>query len=194
MRYALLFLLLATPALAQTPPPAAQPAKPASGSVKQNPALGKHDSNAPIHVSSDSFGSDVKAENGDYVGNVVVTQGDMKMRADRMHFDTSKGDLSIITAAGHVVVDGPKGTGTGDNGVYDLGTRIVTLTGKVVLTKQKDVMRGTKLVMDMNTNLAHLTADGSQGGRVQAELIPKQRAQAGATDGTAPKPADSSGK
>lgn len=191
MKYALLFLLFATPALAQTPPSAA---KPATGSVKQNLGLGKHDSNAPVQISSDSFGSDVKAENGDYTGNVIVTQGDMKMHADRMHFDTSKGDLSIITATGHVVVDGPRGTGTGDHGVYDLGTRLVTLTGHVVLTKQKDVMRGTKLVMDMNTNLAHLTADGTQGGRVQAVLIPKQRAQSGAADGTAPKPADSSEK
>lgn len=193
MRHALLFLLLATPAFAQTPAPAAKPVK-TSGSAQQNLGLGKHDSDAPINVSSDSFGSDVKAENGDYVGNVIVTQSDMKMRADRMHFDTRKGNLSIITATGHVVVDAPNGTGTGDNGTYDLNTRLVTLTGHVVLTKLKDVMRGTKLVMDMNTNLAHLTADGSQGGRVQAVLIPKQHPQSGAASGTAPKPADNSGK
>jgi lipopolysaccharide export system protein LptA len=192
MKYALLFLLFATSALAQASAPVSTPAK-VSGSAKQNLGLGKHDSNAPVSVSSDSFGSDIKAENGDYVGNVIVTQGDMKMHADRMHFDTAKGDLSIITATGHVVVDGPRGTGTGDHGIYDLGTRLVTLTGHVVLTKQKDVMRGTKLVMDMNTNLAHLTADGAPGGRVQAVLIPKQRDRAGAADGTAPKPADNSG-
>ncbi|HEY1836122.1 MAG: lipopolysaccharide transport periplasmic protein LptA [Rhizomicrobium sp.] len=190
MRYAVLLLLVATPAFAQAP--AAKPAK--TSGVEHNLGLGKHDRNAPVHISSDSFGSDVKAENGDYIGNVLVTQGDLKMRADRMHFDTSKGDLSIITATGHVVVDGPRGTGTGDRGIYDLGTRLVTLTGHVVLTKQKDVMRGTKLVMDMNTNLAHLTADGSQGGRVQAVLIPKQHPQSGEADGTPPKSPDNSGK
>jgi lipopolysaccharide export system protein LptA len=48
--------------------------------------------------------------------------------------------------------------------------------------------------MDMNTNLAHLTADGSQGGRVQAVLIPKQHPEKGAADGTAPKPQDNSEK
>lgn len=193
MRYAFLFLLLTAPALAQTPPPAATPAK-TGGSAKQHMGLGKHDSDAPISIWSDSFGSDVKAENGDYVGNVVVQQTDVKMRADRMHFDTTKGDLSVITAIGHVVVDAPNGTGTGDHGVYDLSTRLVTLTGHVVLTKKKDVMRGTKLVMDLNTNLAHLTADGSQGGRVQAVLIPKQHPEKGTADGTAPNPADNSGK
>jgi lipopolysaccharide export system protein LptA len=193
MKYALLFLLFATPAFAQTPAPAVKPAK-TNGSVQQNLGLGKHDSNAPIDVSSDSFGSDVKAENGDYVGNVIVTQGNMKMRSDRMHFDTSKGSLSVITATGHVVVNAPNGTGTGDHGVYDLNTHLVTLTGHVVLTKQKDVMRGTKLVMDLSTNLAHLTADGSQGGRVHASFIPKQHPQSGAADGAPPKPQDNSGK
>jgi lipopolysaccharide export system protein LptA len=183
---ALTALLLATPAFAQQ---AAAPAKPAA-----NPMLGKHDNSAPIHVAADNFGSDVKAENGDYVGNVIITQGDMKMRADRVHFDTTKGNLSIITAFGNVVVDAPNGTGTGDHGVYDLETHLVTLTGKVVLTKQKNVMRGTKLVMDLTTNLAHLTADGSQHGRVEATLIPKQQDKKGGTAGNAPKPADNSGK
>ena len=179
-------LLLAAPAFAQQPTP---PAKPAA-----NPVLGKHDSSAPIHIAADNFGSDVKAENGDYIGNVIITQGDMKMRADRVHFDTSKGDLSIVTANGNVVVDAPNGTGTGDHGVYDLGTHLVTLTGKVVLTKQKNVMRGTKLVMDLNTNLAHLTADSTQHGRVEAVLMPKQQDRKGGTTGTAPKPETGPGK
>lgn len=179
-------LLLAAPAFAQS---AATPAKPASDSL-----LGKHDRDAPVHVSADNLGSDVKTENGDFVGNVIITQGDMKMRADRVHFDTTKGDLSVVTAIGNVVVNAPTGTGTGDHGVYDLSTHLVTLTGKVVLTKQNNVMRGTKLVMDLNTNLAHLTADASQHGRVEAVLIPKQQGQKGGATGTAPKPADNSGK
>ena len=179
-------LLLATPAFAQQTP---APAKPTSDSL-----LGKHDRGAPVHIVADNLGSNVKTENGDFVGNVIITQGDMKMRADRVHFDTTKGDLSVITAIGNVVVNAPNGTGTGDHGVYDLGTHLVTLTGKVVLTKKNDVMRGTKLVMDLNTNLAHLTADGSQHGRVEAVLIPKQQGQKGGTAGTTPKPADNSGK
>jgi hypothetical protein len=33
-------------------------------------------------------------------------------------------------------------------------------------------MRGTLLVVDMNSGLAHLTAKGMQGGRVQSTLVP----------------------
>lgn len=187
----LLAVLAATSALAQQP---AVPAKPTSNAT-QNLGLGKHDKNAPIYLSSDSFGSDVKVENGDYVGNVIVTQGDMKMRADRMHFDTTNGDVSVITATGNVVVNEPNGTGTGDKGVYDITTHLITMTGKVVLTKKKDVMRGTKLVMDLTTNLAHLTADGAPGGRVTAVFIPKQQTGGSGTDSaTPPKPQNAPGK
>jgi lipopolysaccharide export system protein LptA len=133
----------------------------------------------------------VKEETGDFVGNVIVTQGDMKMHADRMHVDTAKGDISQIIATGNVVVTTSTGIGTGDRGIYDVKSRLVTMTGKVVLTKKKDVMRGTKLVMDLNTNLAHLTADGSQGGRVQAVFIPKQHPDSGEKPQN---PADNSGK
>ena len=73
----------------------------------------------------------------------------------------------------------PNGTATGDNGVYELGPRTITMTGHVVLTKEKDVMRGTKLVMDMNTNLAHLYAQGMPGNRVQGLFIPPPQQKSG---------------
>lgn len=198
MRYAAIIfgLFLAVPAVAQTAPPSTA-AKPASGtnSVQQNLGLGKHDSSAPIHLSADTFSSDVKTKEGDYAGNVVVTQGDMTMRADKMHFDVTDGDLSMITATSNVVVVAPNGTATGDHGIYDLKTHLITMTGKVVLTKKKDVMRGTKLVMDMTTNLAHLTADSTQGNRVTAIFLPKQQAKNDGTGGATPqKPSSATGK
>jgi lipopolysaccharide export system protein LptA len=109
---------------------------------------------------------------------------------------------SKIYSHGNVVVEEPNGTATGDDGLYDLTPNTITLTGKqVVLTKEKDVMRGTSVVMDMNTNLAHLTAKGMPGGRVQALFIPKKSDGSDTTTkkpaaGTAPakKPAAPGGK
>ena len=132
---------------------------------------------------------------------MVVVQGDMKMRADRVRVDVVDGKPSKIYSHGGVVVEAPNGTATGDDGLYDLTPNTITLTGKVVLTNQKDVMRGTMVVMDMNTNLAHLTAKGMPGGRVQALFIPKKQDDASATgkkpavrDTTAKEPAAGGGK
>jgi lipopolysaccharide export system protein LptA len=153
----------------------------------------KHDSNAPINVSSDNFLGDLTSKVGVYSGNVVVVQGDMKMRADRMRVETVESKASKIYGYGNVVVDAPNGTATGDNGIYDLNVHTITLTGKqVVMTKEKNVMRGTMVVMDMTTNLAHMTAKGMAGNRVQGVFIPAQKPDA--TNGAAKKPTPGGGK
>ena len=190
MRFAIILSLFvaatAAPAVAQTPAPQ-QPAKSAQGASAnkatktKKPAqpnngpsdlLGSHNSNAPINVSSDNFVGDLASKVGTYIGNVIVIQGDMRLRADRVKVNVAQGKPTRIEATGKVVVNSQSGTATGDNGIYELGPRTITMTGHVVLTKEKDVMRGTKLVMDLNTNLAHLYAQGMPGGRVQGLFIP----------------------
>lgn len=155
--------------------------------------MGAGKCNGPIDVASDNFVGNFNTKVGTYLGNVIVTQATCKLRADQVKAEAIGGnDLNRLTATGHVVFDSTSGTATGDNGVYDLGPRTVTLTGsKVVLVKGKDVMRGTMLVVDMNTGLAHLTAKGMPGGRVHSIFIPKPRAsdEGGpkTSSGTAPK-------
>jgi lipopolysaccharide export system protein LptA len=160
---------------------AAKPAKAQTGAGGAD-LLGSHNSNAPINVSADNFVGDLASKIGTYIGNVLVIQGDMRMRADQVKVNVAQGKPTRIEATGKVVVNAPNGTATGDTGIYELGPRTITMTGHVVLTKEKDVMRGTKLVMDLNTNLAHLYAQGMPGGRVQGMFTPPpQQAQAGAT-------------
>jgi lipopolysaccharide export system protein LptA len=71
-----------------------------------------------------------------------------------------------------VVFDAPSGSATGDNGVYDVRPRTITLTGRVVLTKEKNVMRGSSLTINLVTGVAQLGAGGTSGGRVQGLFTP----------------------
>jgi len=152
----------------------------AAATAEQAPATkGMLNPNAPIDVTADNFVADANAKTGVYTGNVVVHQGEMRMRANmvRAHIVDNKPDK--IFAAGHVVVDAPSGVATGDNGVYEVGPRLITLTGDVVLTKDKNVMRGQQLVVNLITGQA--TLDGGQGqvqgkhGRVQALFSPAEQ-------------------
>jgi lipopolysaccharide export system protein LptA len=144
------------------------------------PATGKHDANAPINVSADKFLADSNAKTGTWTGNVVVVQGDMRMRANSVRVNVVGKDNKPdkILASGNVVVDSPNsGTVTGDNGVYDVPARTVTMTGKVVLTRDKDVMRGSQLTVNLDTGVATLgggaKAPGTtSGGRVQGIFTP----------------------
>jgi lipopolysaccharide export system protein LptA len=138
-------------------------------------SMGASKCHGPMDVSSDNFEGDMQTKVGTYSGNVIVVQATCKLRADKVVAEAVSGnDLNRLTAVGNVVFNSTSGTAVGDNGVYDLGPKLLTLTGKVVLTKGKDVMRGTRLVVDVNTGVAHLTAKGMPGGRVQSSFIPKE--------------------
>jgi lipopolysaccharide export system protein LptA len=144
----------------------------ATGGSAQSLGLGKHDSNAPIQVSANTFEADMNAKTGTYIGNVIVVQGDMKLRADRVRVNVKDQKPEQIVATGNVVMTAPSGNAQGDNGVYDVRPRLVTLTGHVVLTKQKNVMHGNKLVVNMVTGLAQLSAGGPGSTRVQGLFTP----------------------
>ena len=141
------------------------------------PLTAKRDNNAPIAIASDSFQADLNAKTGTYSGNVMVSQGDMKLRANQVRISTVGGKADKVTANGNVVVDSPSsGTTTGDTGVYSVGPRTVVMTGNVVWNKGKDVMRGAQLTVNLNTGQVALgggaRSPGSPNGRVQGVFIP----------------------
>src|SRR5262249_70330 len=109
--------------------------------------LSKRDTNAPIQVSADRFDADFNAKTGVYSGNVVVTQGDFRLRSDKVRVNVVDGKPDKIFAYGNVVFTAPSGNAKGDNGVYDVAPRLITLTGRVVLNKERNVMRGTMLTV-----------------------------------------------
>jgi lipopolysaccharide export system protein LptA len=161
------------------------PPKPAGGMFESRKCSG------PIDVTSDNFVGNLDTKVGNYLGNVIVIRDQCKLRADKVVAEAVGGNtINRLTAVGNVVFLSSSGTATGDNGVYDLTRKTVTLAGtKVVLVKGKDVMRGTLLVVDTNTGLAHLTARGMPGNRVHTSFTPKT----GAQDAAHVKPVDDTG-
>src|ERR1700753_3796214 len=128
-----------------------------AAATQGNALMTKSDSNAPITINSDAFQADLNGKTGTWTGNVVVIQGDMKLRANTVHMSTVNGKADKVFADGNVVVDSPKsGTVTGEKGVYNVVPRIVVMTGNVVMKKEKNVMRATQLTVNMNTGLANV--------------------------------------
>ena len=157
----------------------AAPAAQTTAQAATKPAAAQHDNNAPIDISSDSFQADLNAKSGTYSGNVIITQADMKLRANVVKMTTVNGKPDKVMASGNVVLDSPKsGTATGDNGVYSVVPRTVVMTGNVTLKKGKDVMRGVQLTVNLATGQAVLgggvkSQTGAPGnGRVHAVFTP----------------------
>ena len=171
MKRAVLFFVL----LCAAAPAHAADAAPASGN-KTNALLGQRNTNQPIDIAADKVSADLGAKTVTYSGNVIVTQGGIKMHADAMKVNTDNGKAQTIQANGNVVVDAPNsGTATGETGTYDVPGHLVTLTGHhVVLVHNKDVSSGTKLTVNLLTNVATFVSDKAQGGngRVQGTFTP----------------------
>ena len=134
--------------------------------------LGMQNPNAPIEVTANNFDADATTKTAIYSGNVIVHQGEIRMHADAVRITSVNGKADRIFAKGHVVVDAPSGTATGDDGIYDVNPRLVTLTGHVVLTRQKNVMRGPQLTVNLITGLAKLGGSSEPGARVQGLFMP----------------------
>lgn len=152
----------------------------------QSGLLGKHDADKPVDISADKMEADLKGKVVTYTGDVRGIQGDIRLRADKMKYDQP---ADKIYANGKVVVDSPNsGTVTGDNGIYDLTRKLVTLSGHVVLHKQgQATMSGSLLTVNMVTGVANLgaapvagtantaAAPGVPGGRVTGIITPKSQ-------------------
>ncbi len=78
------------------------------------------DSTQPIAVNADAFLADLNNETGTYTGNVIVTQGEVRLHADEVTVHAPGGRASRMEANGNVIVDSPSGQAVGDSGVYDV--------------------------------------------------------------------------
>ena len=97
--------------------PAVAADAPAPVAGKTNTLLGSHNANQPIDIAADHMSANLQEKTLTYTGNVIVTQGDIKMHADAMKVNSDNGKTSLIQANGSVVVDSPaSGTATGDAG------------------------------------------------------------------------------
>jgi lipopolysaccharide export system protein LptA len=141
-------------------------------------------SDQPIAVNADNFTADLNAETGTYTGNVIVVQGQVKLRANEVTVAAPGGKASRMEARGNVVVDSPSGIARGTTAVYDVPGQVIRMAGPVVLTKDQNVMRGNALVVEVASGRARLTGgaaaqggQGTGGGRVQGLFVPQTRSQ-----------------
>jgi lipopolysaccharide export system protein LptA len=138
-------------------------------------------SDAQIVFNADSVVADLNAETWTLTGNVIVVQGDVRMRADEVRGQAPGGQTARMEARGNVVVDSLSGTARGTSAIYEVPQKVIRMAGPVVLTKDNIVLRGPSLVVNVGTGVAELAGasgtagqPGGQGtGRVQGLFLPQ---------------------
>ena len=146
---------------------------------------------APVAGQSDAKSSDrkqpmdISADNTDALltdtsessinGNVLITQGSLKIEADKAVISRVKGDVVKVTLSGAPT----RMQQTNDNGdvmkasakqiVYLISSEQIQLNGGVIIDQARGSMRGESIRYDLKTG--RLTGGGN-GGRVQMRLNP----------------------
>jgi len=150
-------------------------------------ALGGHNTNAPVDVTSDRIEVQDRADRAVFSGNVHATQADLTLDTQRLTVAYSGGQgenglqINRLDAAGGVVVHSPSETAKGDLGVYDLDRKLITLIGNVELTRENNSVNGSRLVIDLSSGRAVIDGGppgvNASGGRVKGHFTVPQRQQ-----------------
>ena len=150
-----------------------------------NNSLFRHDSNAPIDVSAARIEVQDRADRAILSGNVVATQGDMRLTSaslvvlysNNQSAGGGSGGVQIrrLEASGGVTITQPGQTARGQFAIYDVDRKIVTMIGNVSLVRNDARVQGGRLVLEMDTGRAVL--DGGAAG------APGQRASGGRVSG-----------
>jgi lipopolysaccharide export system protein LptA len=151
--FALVLVLSATAAMAQQ--------EIAFGDLTQDTSL-------PVEVSADQLAVNNADGSAVFSGNVIVTQGEMKLAARevRVSYGTEKNDIQELVASGGVAVTNLGDAVEAKEAVYTIASGLIVLTGDVLLTQGPSAMAGQKLTINLKDG------SGVMEGRVTTTFVP----------------------
>jgi len=143
------------------------------------------DRSKPMHIEADNVEIDDRRGVSVYQGNVIVTQGTMRITADTLRVFTSEGDLERMVAVGKPATFKQRPDGKDE----DVRARALTMEyfadrDTVVLTDQAHLWQGPntftskRIVYDVGND--HVDAGKQAGGdRVRITIHPRQEQDGG---------------
>jgi lipopolysaccharide export system protein LptA len=145
--------------------------------------IGGLDTGAPVQIGADQIELQDKANRVNLTGDVVITQGDLTLRAPRTTIAYTNGnklEIQRLDATGGVTVTRGNESASGAVAVYDFNRRIITMSGGVTLRQAGNTLHGGRLVIDLRTGLSSVngraagTSASGNGGRVTGTFtVPK---------------------
>lgn len=147
----------------------------------------KADRDKPVNLEADTVTLDDIKKVSVYQGNVILSQGTMMLRADRLQVSQNADGLDKVSASGRPVafrqkLDGREEfiEGFADRIEYDSISSQLELIGQARLRRGSDELRGAQISYNANTEFYKVIGQpGAQtpSGRVRAVIRPKPRSE-----------------
>ena len=128
----------------------------------------KADTTLPVEINADALSISQADGMAVFSGNVMVTQGVMKLSANemRVQYAADKKDIEKLFASGKVLLVNATDAAEAEQAVYTIASGQVEMTGNVLLTQGQATMAAQKLVIDLKTGTGRLD------GRVTTTFVP----------------------
>ena len=139
----------------------AQQAKVAFGDLNQDTTL-------PVEVSADQFTVNNADGTAVFSGNVLVTQGEMKLSAAEVlvKYTPDQKAIDQLVASGGVTITNLGDAAEAEEAVYTIDSGIIVLTGNVLLAQGPSAMAGSRLTINLKDGT------GIMEGRVTTTFVP----------------------
>jgi len=131
-----------------------------AGAQGANIAFGaiKTDPNLPVEVDADTL--DINQANGsaEFIGNVRVGQGEMRLSANHVLviYNQQASGIERLEATGDVIlVNGPDAA-EADRAVYTIGSGVIVMTGNVLLTQGPNAITSDKMTVNLTSGTAQM--------------------------------------
>jgi lipopolysaccharide export system protein LptA len=149
----------------------------------------RDDKKQPINYSADTGDVNYQTKIGNLAGNVIITQGTMTIRADRIKFRQNADNSVSATAYGNPITFRQKREGTDEyfegyaqRAEYDGEKELLELFDRALLKRGQDEIRSNYISYNTKTELFRAEgrpdspaapADGAPGARVRGVFQPK---------------------
>jgi lipopolysaccharide export system protein LptA len=149
----------------------------------------RDDKKQPINYSADTGDVNYQTKIGNLAGNVIITQGTMTIRADRIKFRQNADNSVSATAYGNPITFRQKREGTDEyfegyaqRAEYDGEKELLELFDRALLKRGQDEIRSNYISYNTKTELFRAEgrpdspatpADGGPGARVRGVFQPK---------------------
>lgn len=138
----------------------------------------KGDTDQPINIDSGSQSLDMNSNVVTFSDNVVITQGSIKVTADKVTIIRQESKKETLEASGSPVTfqqtldNGKPVNGKGNSVHYDLNSEFLTLVGNAELKQQGSFIKASKITYDVKKQ--QLKANSGNKSRVKTILIPNE--------------------
>ena len=140
----------------------------------------KNDVNEPIHINARTVEANEKTGVAVYRGNVLIEQGPLSIKADRVEVRTRKNITELISATGEPakLIRQPDAgeeemEAEADRIDYRVSDGKLDMIGNVSLRRGKDTFTGSTLQYDLKTKSLNASGGDGADGRVHAVIQPR---------------------